>query len=115
MARRIGLRGEFFATPTAIFASLESADVDETMLIRVEPGSVNLDKLSRLDALAHAVARGEMSPADASHAIDEIRATPPRYKGKTRVVASGDQDGAEPRSVSWRGVPPVGGTIQIPV
>lgn len=88
VARRLGLRGEFFATPTAIFASLESEDVDETMLIRVEPGSVNLDKLSRLDTLAHTVARGEMSPADASRTIDEIRATPPRYKGKTTVVAS---------------------------
>lgn len=88
VARRLGLRGEFFATPTAIFASLESGDVDDTMLIRVEPGAVNLDKLSRLDALTHTVARGEMSPAEASRTIDEIRATPPRYKGKTTVIAS---------------------------
>jgi uncharacterized membrane protein YjjP (DUF1212 family) len=88
VANRLGIRGEFFATPTAIFATLEWQDHEETFLIRVEPGSVNLDKLSRLDRLAHDVADGRLSPADASRMIDEIRATPPRYRGKTSVVAS---------------------------
>jgi uncharacterized membrane protein YjjP (DUF1212 family) len=88
VSSRLGIRGEFFATPTAIFATLEARNQEETFLIRVEPGSVNLDKLSRLDRLVHDVADGKMSPDEASRLIDEIRVTPPRYRGKTSVVAA---------------------------
>jgi len=88
VSRRLHVRGEFFATPTAIFASLDAPTRTETFLIRVEPGNVNLDKLSRLDHLAHEVADGVVSPQEASRQIDAIRATPPRYRGKTTVVAA---------------------------
>lgn len=88
VCRRLGIEGEFFATPTAIFASLEAPDHRDTFLIRVEPGNVNLDKLARLDRLAHDVAEGSVMPQEASHLIDEIRATPPRYRGKTTVIAA---------------------------
>lgn len=88
VCRRIGIQGEFFATPTAIFTSLEAKGVENTFLIRVEPGGVNLDKLSRLDRLAHGVANGEVTVDDASRRIDEIRATPPRYRGKTAVLGA---------------------------
>lgn len=88
VAERLGIQGEFFATPTAIFASLDTGDMDQTIMIRVEPGSVNLDKLSRLDRLTQDVASGAVSPADASRIIDEIRATPPRFRGKTTALAS---------------------------
>jgi uncharacterized membrane protein YjjP (DUF1212 family) len=60
----------------------------DTFLIRVIPGGVNLDKLSRLDRLAHNVADGSVSMTDASREIDEIRATPPRYRGKTTVIGA---------------------------
>jgi uncharacterized membrane protein YjjP (DUF1212 family) len=85
---RLGIRGEFFATPTAIFATLESPEYEDTFLIRVAPGGINLDKLSRLDRLTHDVADGRVPVPDASRQIDEIRATPPRYRGKARVVAA---------------------------
>ena len=88
VSKRLSIRGEFFATPTAIFATLEAQDHQDTFLIRVEPGNVNLDKLSRLDRLAHDVAGGVVSVPEASRLIDEIRATPPRYRGKTTVVAA---------------------------
>jgi uncharacterized membrane protein YjjP (DUF1212 family) len=88
VSRRLGIRGEFFATPTAIFATLEAKGAEDTFLIRVEPGRVNLDKLSRLDKLTHDVAQGRVAPEDASRLIDEIRATPPRYRGKTSVLAA---------------------------
>jgi uncharacterized membrane protein YjjP (DUF1212 family) len=88
VAERLGIHGEFFATPTAIFASLDTGDVDQTIMIRVEPGAVNLDKLSRLDRLVQDVASGVVSPAEATRMIDEIRATPPRFRGKTTALAS---------------------------
>jgi len=88
VARRVGVRGEFFATPTAIFAALESAEADETMLIRVDPGSVNLEKLSRLDRLTREIAAGVVDLSTASDTIDGICHEAPRYKGKARVLAT---------------------------
>ena len=88
VSERIGIHGEFFATPTAIFASLDTGEDETVIMIRVEPGAVNLDKLSRLDRLAQDVASGAVTPPDASRAIDEIIATPPRFRGKTTAIAS---------------------------
>lgn len=104
VADRLGIRGEFFATPTAIFASLDTGDVDQTIMIRVEPGSVNLDKLARLDRLTQDVANGVVSPADAARTIDELRATPARFRGKTTVLASAVASGASARFFGggWR-------------
>jgi uncharacterized membrane protein YjjP (DUF1212 family) len=104
VADRLGIHGEFFATPTAIFASLDTGDVDQTIMIRVEPGSVNLDKLSRLDRLTQDVASGVVSPAEASRVIDELRATPAHFRGKTTVLASAVASAASARFFGggWR-------------
>ncbi|MEM1180796.1 MAG: threonine/serine exporter family protein, partial [Acidobacteriota bacterium] len=54
VSRRLGARGEFFSTPTAIFASIgePGGDADgrppHTLLLRVEPREINLEKLSAL-------------------------------------------------------------------
>ena len=84
VSRRLGLSGQFFSTPTAIFASFEprspSADVHpRTVLLRVEPGEVNLEKLSALDAVLGRVMRGELLPHRAVREVDEIVAAPPRF------------------------------------
>jgi len=104
VADRLGIHGEFFATPTAIFASLDTGDMEQTIMIRVEPGSVNLDKLARLDRLAQDVATGTVSPVEASHLIDEIRATPPRFRGKATAIASAVASAASARFFGggWR-------------
>ena len=104
VADRLGIHGEFFATPTAIFASLDTGDMEQTIMIRVEPGSVNLDKLSRLDRLAQDVATGVVSPVEASRMIDEIRATPPRFRGKATAIASAVASAASARFFGggWR-------------
>ncbi len=111
VAGRLGVHGEFFATPTAIFAALETADHDETMLIRVDPGSVNLDKLSRLDQLTRRIGSGEISPAQASRTIDAICDPPPRFKGKTRVLATALVSAAAARFFGggWREILVCGG------
>lgn len=104
VAARLGIHGEFFATPTAIFASLDTGDMEQTIMIRVEPGLVNLDKLSRLDRLAQDVATGAVSPTEASRMIDEIRATPPRFRGKATAIASAVASAASARFFGggWR-------------
>ncbi len=104
VARRLGVRGEFFATPTAIMAALETDEKDETMLIRVEPGSVNLDKLSRLDHLTREIASGRVSSETASRTIDAICGEAPRYRGGTQVLATAVASAAAARFFGggWR-------------
>ena len=84
VSRRLGLRGQFFSTPTAIFASFESRtrpadEAPRTVLLRVEPGEVNLEKLSALDAILGRVMRGEMLPQEAVKEVDGIVDAPPRF------------------------------------
>lgn len=88
VSRRLGLHGEFFSTPTAIFASLGPAEASEndadgqrpgTLLMRVEPGDVSLEKLSLLDALLGQVVRREVTPRQASARVDEVETMSPRF------------------------------------
>ncbi len=87
VARGLGLEAEFFATPTAIMASAHVGDSVVTRLIRVTPGEVNLDKLSRLDGLVHAVVEGRLPPAEAIREIADIQAARPRYGGGVVALA----------------------------
>ncbi len=86
VASRLGSSGQFFATPTAIFASLDHGGDNRTVLIRVEPGVVNLEKLSRLDELLRIVIAGAIHPADALRSLDDIVASRPRF-GPVAVAA----------------------------
>lgn len=82
VARRLGLRAQFFSTPTAIFASFETDHADrrhDTVLLRVEPGEVDLEKLSWLDAVVSRVVRGELAPRQAAAAVDALVEAPPRF------------------------------------
>ncbi|MEM7586933.1 MAG: threonine/serine exporter family protein, partial [Acidobacteriota bacterium] len=40
------IEAQFLATPTSIVASLGPEPAQETLLVRVEPGETNLDKLT---------------------------------------------------------------------
>lgn len=55
LCRRLGVRGQCFATPTAIFASFDIDREPSTHLLRVEPGEVDLGRLQELDELLDAV------------------------------------------------------------
>ncbi|MEO1366057.1 MAG: threonine/serine exporter family protein [Acidobacteriota bacterium] len=85
VSRRLGARGEFFSTPTAIFAAIgePGGDADgrppHTLLLRVEPGEVNLEKLAGLDAVLGQISRGELAVAAAAQRIDHIVEAEPRY------------------------------------
>lgn len=79
VSRRLGLEGQFFSTPTALFASLGTGSQRRTSLLRVEPGEANLEKLSRLDAVLGRVIRGALSPAEAAEEVDAIVESRPRY------------------------------------
>lgn len=86
-SQRLGVEAQFFSTPTAIFMSVEEDGVQQTSLLRVEPGEVHLEKLSQLDEILAAVASGRMHPATAIQAVEDVKASPERYPGWVTVAA----------------------------
>lgn len=88
-AAKLGLEGQFFSTPTSIFAGFGPQDAQHTFLIRVEPGGVDLGKLAELDTVAVRVLRSKLAPHEGSAQIDEILAAPPRYGGVLTTLAYG--------------------------
>ena len=71
-ARRLGVQAEFFATPTAVFASLGTGRENVTRLVRVESADLNLDRLARLDTILQHVSTGTI---DLSRAREELTQT----------------------------------------
>ncbi len=88
-ARRLGIRGQYFSTPTALFASFGEGDAQRTFLERVEPAEVNLERLSELDELLAALAEGRIDVAGAARRLSSLQAMPVRYGAPATVLAFG--------------------------
>jgi uncharacterized membrane protein YjjP (DUF1212 family) len=86
-AEKLGLQGQFFSTPTSIFASFGPQDQQRTFLMRVMPGEVNLGKIAELDDVTTGVLRGALDPAEGSKRIDRILAEPHRYGAALTTIA----------------------------
>lgn len=78
-SRKLGLVGQFFTTPTSVFAAFGDQEHQRTYLLRVEPGDVHLERLTRVIAIGRAVLAGRMTPADGSQALRTILLSPPRF------------------------------------
>ena len=89
MSVRFGLQGQFFSTPTSIFASFGAQDDQRTYLMRVTPGEVNLGKLTELDDVIIGVLRHATSPETGSQRIEQIVTDPPRYGNLLMTIAFG--------------------------
>lgn len=79
VSERLGLEGRFFSTPTSIFASFGAPEELRTSLIRVEPGDMDLERLTLLDVLADDVIQGRLTPAEGARKVEAILALPVRY------------------------------------
>lgn len=79
VSHRLGLHGQFFSMPTALFASFGLESDQRTFQIRVEPGAMDLRTLSALEAVGDAVAAGLIEPAEGARRIDAAMAAPPLY------------------------------------
>lgn len=86
---RLGGTGSFFSTPTGIFATFGPPEDQRTSLVRVEPGEVDLEKMSLLDELATEVLHGAVSPADGAARVDAIVDAPARYGPGLTAVCMG--------------------------
>jgi uncharacterized membrane protein YjjP (DUF1212 family) len=76
---RLGLDGQFFSLPTALFAAFGQGEAHRTFQIRVEPGGVDLGKLARLDELRAQVAQGRLSPEEGARRVGEVLGAPDAY------------------------------------
>ena len=87
MADRLGLKAEFFCTPTALIVSLGDENQQQTFLVRSEPGSANLAKLADLTAVMEELADGRIDPESADEQIRAIDHAPPVYGWWSAVAA----------------------------
>lgn len=78
-SRRLGLVGQFFTTPTSVFAAFGDQAHQRTYLLRVEPGDVQLERLARVIATGRAVLAGRMTAAEGSAQLRQILSSPARY------------------------------------
>lgn len=104
MSDRLRLPGQFFSMPTALIASFGALDEQHTMLVRVDPGDVDLQKQVKLDQVGERVAAGEMDPREGLAEIDRIVDAPPRYGRVATVLCFGIASGAASRFFGggWR-------------
>jgi uncharacterized membrane protein YjjP (DUF1212 family) len=86
---RLEIIGQFFTTPTAIMAAFGPLDRQQTHLIRVQPGDVNLGRLSALHDVVGDVLGGRLSPQNGSASIDRILTRKPTYPWWLRVLGYG--------------------------
>ena len=97
VARRLGLEGQFFSMPTALFASFGAAADQRTFQIRVDPGAVELGRLAQLDAIGSDVAAGRMPPGEGNHALDAVIDAPAPYGALLTTAAFALTSGAAAR------------------
>ena len=90
---KLGLRGQFFSTPTSIMASFGPQDDQRTFLIRVNPGDANLGKLARVDGVTRDVLEGRQSPSEGLVSLDAIESAPSPYGALLTTVAFGVSSG----------------------
>jgi uncharacterized membrane protein YjjP (DUF1212 family) len=91
-ATRLGLQGQFFATPTSIFASFpENPERPyasaRTLLLRVEPGSPNLSSRARLEEIVLQSELGTLSPALAREQLAAIEHEPAPFSRSLTLLA----------------------------
>ena len=89
VASQLGLQGQFFATPTSIFAAFGPLERQRTHLMRVGAAEDDLGRLADLDEVVGRVMKGDLAPAEGSVQIDRIMTAPPRYSGLLTVLAYG--------------------------
>lgn len=104
VSSRLRLPGQFFTTPTSVFAAFGPQDDQQTFLIRVEPGDQDLGRLAQLTAVTNSVVDGTRSPRDGSLEIDRILAEPAPYGSGITLLAFALVSGAASRFLGggWR-------------
>lgn len=94
LAIALGFEIEVFCTPTAIFVTLAKEGARNpqdvrTRVVRVEPGTTDLERLSALHDLVGRVERREITPGDGARRVEAILARRPRWGPTANTLAFG--------------------------
>jgi uncharacterized membrane protein YjjP (DUF1212 family) len=84
---RFGAHVEIFAMPTGLIMSVIDDRESITVIDRIEPGSVHLERLTRLTRIADEVSHGGLDPAEARRQIEQTMSTQPRWGPLAAIVA----------------------------
>ena len=85
---KLNIEANFFSIPTGIFASFSNQNQSQhTRLIRLEPGTVNLEKLYHIDKTVDNVLDEKLTISDGKKIIEDILAMKPRYNSMLRTLS----------------------------
>ncbi len=79
VASRLGLRAEFFSTPTSIMIGFGEVIDQDVHLLRVEPGQTNLGNLALLSDIVRDVIDATISPQEGLRRIHAVKAQAERW------------------------------------
>ena len=97
VSRRLGLAGQFFSTPTSLFAAFGRQADQRTYLTRIESSDVDLGKLAELYGTTQRVHVGELSPREGIDQVQKIVSRGPRYAAWLTVASFAISSGAVAR------------------
>jgi uncharacterized membrane protein YjjP (DUF1212 family) len=86
-AARLGVPGEFFTTPTSMFAAFGQDDRQRTFLLRVQPEGPNLSRLAATREILDRVLAGTLSPGDGAAQLRQVAETGSPYSRTLTVLA----------------------------
>jgi uncharacterized membrane protein YjjP (DUF1212 family) len=86
-AERLGVPIQVFSLPTGLMFSVGSEGAPVTVLLRIDPAVVHLERLARLSAIADALSNGKLAAIDAKRQIDGMMQEPPRWRKPATVLA----------------------------
>ncbi|HUS68067.1 MAG TPA: threonine/serine exporter family protein [Kofleriaceae bacterium] len=89
VARQLQLEAHILSTPTSIMAGFGPLTDQRHVLVRVDPGEINLEKLAALDRVAGQVAGGALSVAVGVEQVRAITERSPRWRSPLIVLALG--------------------------
>jgi len=88
-ARRLGIDAEFFATPTAVFASFGPSGRQQTVLLRTREARIDLQGLSMVHEVLRGVREGRLTAEQALAELNLVTSAPPRFPWYMGVFGSG--------------------------
>lgn len=89
ICQKLGLGGQFFALPTAFFASLEKDGQRWTFFERLNAADLDLEKLSRLQELTDDLLAGRLGADRAAAEVRALVSAPPRWGALLTVACFG--------------------------
>jgi uncharacterized membrane protein YjjP (DUF1212 family) len=87
-AARFAVPVQAFSMPTGLWMWIDDGEAaPATVMLRVDPGQVHLERLDKLETITGQLSHGTLSPADAKRRIDELMNAPPRWGKLATVLA----------------------------